>query len=104
MSENVSLLKPQHALCSDGFSTAFHKYYAFSFWRKRTLHGDFFLCSWKIGKTSPGLMNLCFCGHMQRVESEFGINSTNHESRNPTCIVSTVQAGGGGVTVWGMLS
>nr|ACN10787.1 Transposable element Tcb2 transposase [Salmo salar] len=27
-----------------------------------------------------------------------------HESMEPSCLVSTVQAGGGGVMVWGMFS
>jgi len=32
------------------------------------------------------------------VESEFGVNM------DPSCLVITVQAGGGGVMVWGMFS
>ncbi len=46
----------------------------------------------------PGLMSLDF---IQMVGSEFGIKK--HESMDPSCLVSTVQAAGG-VMVWGILS
>jgi len=35
------------------------------------------------------------------VESEFGVNN---ENMDPLCLVTTVQAGGGGLLVWGMFS
>ncbi len=42
-------------------------------------------------------MSLDFCCDIQMVGSE-------HESMDPSCLVSTVQAGGGGVMVWGIFS
>ncbi len=42
-------------------------------------------------------MSLDFCCGIQMVGSE-------HESMDPSCLVSTVQAGGGGVMVWGIFS
>lgn len=44
-------------------------------------------------------MSLHFCCHSRMVGSEFGINTMD-----PACLVSTVQAGGGGVMVWGRFS
>ncbi len=41
----------------------------------------------------PGLMSLDFCCDIKE-----------HESTDPSCLVSTVQAGGGGVMVWGIFS
>ncbi len=51
-----------------------------------------------IGKMLPGLMSLDFCCNIQIVWSESGVKK--HESMDPSCLVSTVQAGGG-VVVWG---
>ncbi len=50
----------------------------------------------RLEKTLPGLMSLDFCCDIQ-MESEFGV-------KNPSCLVSTVQAAGGGVMVWGIFS
>ncbi len=50
-----------------------------------------------IGKSLPGLMSLDFCCDIQMVESESGV-------KNMPCLVSTVQAGGSGVRVWGIFS
>jgi hypothetical protein len=49
-------------------------------------------------KTLPGPTNPGSCLVMLMAESGFG-----HESMSPSCLVSTVHAGGG-VKVWGMLS
>ncbi len=46
-------------------------------------------------------MSLDFCCDIQIVESEFWLKE--HESLNPSCLVSTVLAGGG-VMVWGIFS
>lgn len=43
-------------------------------------------------------MILNFCHNTQMIWSEFGVN--NLESMNPSCLVSTVQADGGGVMVF----
>ncbi len=56
----------------------------------------------KIGKTLPGLMSLDFCCDIQMVASEF--DCKDHESMDPSWLVSTVQADGGGVMVWGIYS
>ena len=50
----------------------------------------------------PGLTSLDFSCNIQMVGSEFGVN--NMQSMDPSCLVSTVQAGGGGVMVWGIYS
>ncbi len=52
-----------------------------------------------IGKTLPGLMSLDFFCDIQMVGSEFGV-----KNMDPFCLVSTVQAGGGGLMVWGIFS
>jgi len=46
----------------------------------------------------PGLMSLDFCLDIQ-IESEFGVNRMDMD---PSCLVTTVQAAGGGLMVWGM--
>ncbi len=63
--------------------------------RKRRL--QFKIGQQKIGKTLHGVMSLDFCCDIQMVGSEFGV-------KNMKAVVSTVQAGGGGVMVWGMFS
>ncbi len=55
----------------------------------------------KIGKTLPGLMSLDFCCDIQ--DGRVRIWRKEHESMDPSCLVSTVQAGGG-VMVWGIFS
>ncbi len=50
----------------------------------------------------PGLMSLDFCCDIQMVGSEFGVK--NMKAWIHPCLVSTVQAGGGGVMVWGIFS
>ncbi len=45
-------------------------------------------------------MSLDFCCDIQMVGSEF----KEHESMDPSCLVSMVQADGGGVMVWGIFS
>lgn len=52
----------------------------------------------KTGKTQPGLMNLHFCRGTQMAGQKW---RQQHDSMVPTCCVSTVQAGGGGVMVRG---
>ncbi len=54
-------------------------------------------------KTLPGLMSLYFC---ERIWWIWWVRiwRKGHESMDPSCLVSTVQAGGGGVMVWGILS
>ncbi len=47
-------------------------------------------------------MSLDFCCDIQMVGSEFGVKE--HESMDPSCLVSTVQAAGSGVMVWGLFS
>ncbi len=47
-------------------------------------------------------MSLDFCCDIQMVGSEFGVKK--HEIMDPSCLFSTVQAGGGGVMVWGIYS
>ncbi len=47
-------------------------------------------------------MILDFCCDIQMVGSEFGMKE--HESMNPSCLVSTVHAACGGVMVWGIFS
>ncbi len=47
-------------------------------------------------------MSLNFCCDIQMVMSEFGVK--NMKSMDPSCLVSKVQAGGGGVMVWGIVS
>ncbi len=47
-------------------------------------------------------MSLNFCCNIQMVGSEFGVK--NIKSMDPSCLVSTDQAGGGGVIVGGMFS
>ncbi len=47
----------------------------------------------------PGLMSLNFCS-----DGRVRIWRKHHESMNLSCLVSTVQAGGGGVIVWGIFS
>ena len=51
---------------------------------------------------SLGLMSVDFCCNIQMV----GLNLTSqHESMDPSCLVSMVQtSGGGGVMVWGIFS
>ncbi len=44
-------------------------------------------------------MSLDFCCDIQMLGSEFGV-----KNMDPSCLVSTIQAGGGGVIVWGMFS
>ncbi len=44
-------------------------------------------------------MSLDFCCDIKMVGSGFG---KEHESIDPSCLVSTVQAGGCGVMVWGI--
>ncbi len=59
---------------------------------------------YKIGKTLPGLMSLDFCCH-STFRCRVRIWCKEHESMDPSCLVSTVQAaGGGGVMVWGIFS
>lgn len=43
-----------------------------------------------------GVRGLDFCCDVQMVRSEFGINKMKPESMDPPCLVSMVQAGGGG--------
>ncbi len=45
-------------------------------------------------------MSLDICCDIQMIESEFGVKKASCLS----CLVSTVQAGGGGVMVWGIFS
>ncbi len=47
-------------------------------------------------------MSLDFCCNIQTVGSEFGVKDI--KSMDPSCLVSTVQAGGGGVMVGGIFS
>ncbi len=47
-------------------------------------------------------MSLDFCCNIQMVGSEFGVK--NMKAWIHSCLVSTVQAGGGGVMVWGIFS
>jgi len=56
----------------------------------------------KTGKMLPGLMSFNFCSDIQMVKSEFGIDRMRTWMHH--CYVITVQAGGGGVMVWGMFS
>ncbi len=42
-------------------------------------------------------MSLDFCCYIQMIGSEFGV-------KNMKAVVSTVQAGGGGLMVWGVFS
>ncbi len=53
---------------------------------------EYHLGQYKIGKSLPGLMSLDLCCNIQMVESEFGV-----KNMDPSCLVSMVQAGGGGV-------
>ncbi len=48
-------------------------------------------------------MSLDFCCDIQMVESEFGVKNMK-AWMDPSCLVSTVQAAGGGVVVWGIFS
>ncbi len=41
---------------------------------------------------------------MRHIDSKVKIWRKEHESMDPSCLVSTVQAGGGGVKVWGIFS
>ncbi len=50
-----------------------------------------------MGKPFPGLMSLDFC-------CVYAIWRKEHERMDLSCLVSTVQAGGGGVMVWGIFS
>ncbi len=52
-------------------------------------------------KNVTPLMSLNFCCEIQMVGSEFGVNNMTQE---PSCLVSTVQAGGAGIVVWGIFS
>ena len=45
-------------------------------------------------------MSLNFSFHSQMIRTW----CKEHESMDPSCLVSTVQAGGGGVMVWGIFS
>ncbi len=47
-------------------------------------------------------MSLDFFCDIQMVESQFG--RKEHESMDPSCLVSMVQTGGGGVMAWGLFS
>ncbi len=47
-------------------------------------------------------MSLDLCCDIQMVGSELAVKK--HESMDPSCLVATVQAGGGGVMVWGIFS
>ncbi len=47
-------------------------------------------------------MSLDFCCDIQMVGSEFGYKE--HKSKDPSCLVSTVQADVGGVMVWRIFS
>ncbi len=47
-------------------------------------------------------MSLDFCCNILMVGSEFGCKE--YKSMDPSCLVSTVQTGGGGVMVWGIFS
>ena len=53
-------------------------------------------------------MSLDFSCDIQMLGSEFGVNNMNawlHPALYPSCLVSMVQAGGGGgVMVWGIFS
>ena len=52
-------------------------------------------------------MSLDFSCDIQMVGSEFGVNNMKawiHPALYPSCLVSKVQAGGGGVMVWGIFS
>ncbi len=53
-------------------------------------------------KTLPGLMSLNFL--LQHSDGMARICCKEHESMDPSCLVSTVQAGGGGVMVWRIFS
>ncbi len=56
----------------------------------------------QLEKTLPGLMSLNFCCDIQMVGSEFAIK--NMKAVDPSCLVSTVQVGGGGIMVSGIFS
>ncbi len=45
-------------------------------------------------------MSLDFCCNIQMIESKF--EHKEHERMDPSCLVSTGQAAGGGVMVWGI--
>ncbi len=47
-------------------------------------------------------MSRDFCFDIQMVGSEFW--RKEHENMDPSCLVSMVQAGGGGLMVWGIFS
>ncbi len=53
-----------------------------------------------IGKMLPGLMSLDFCCDILRQN----IWHKEHESMDPSCLFSMVQAVGDGVMVWGIFS
>jgi len=54
----------------------------------------------KTRKMLPGLMSLDFWHSDGRVR----IGHKRNENTDPSCLVTTVQAGGGGVMVWGIFS
>ncbi len=57
---------------------------------------------YKIGNTLPGLMSLDFL--LRYSDGRVRIWRKEHESMDPSCLVSMVQAAGGGVMVWGIFS
>ncbi len=57
----------------------------------------------RLEKTLAGLKNIDFCCDIQMVNRN-RIWREEHESMDPSCLVSTVQAGGGGVMAWGIFS
>ncbi len=56
----------------------------------------------KIVKTLPGLTSLDFCCDI--LDGRVRIWRIEHEIMDPSSLVSTVQADGGGVMVWGVFS
>ncbi len=73
--------------------------------RKRRLQFTQAHQNWTIEdrKMLPGLMSLDFC--WRHSDGRVKIWRKEHESMDPSCLVSTVQAaGGGGIMVWGILS
>ncbi len=56
----------------------------------------------KIVKTLPGLTSLDFCCNI--LDGRVRIWRKEHEIMDPSSLVSTVQADGGGVMVWGVFS
>jgi len=57
----------------------------------------------KTGKMLPGLMSLD-SETLRHSDGRVRIWRKQNENMDPSCLVTTAQAGGGGVMVWGMFS